>query len=164
MAARTKKQKQELPKPDPALQRLSRLVGKWRMTGRSAGSTKDDIFATTTFKWLHEGGRTGFFLQQDMVMEYAGTRIVSHEFIGHSKRAKGFSSLVFSNMGAEPWPYRWDIRSKRITISIKHGPMNAKYVGRFSADGNSFSGGWRPRPGANKTINAPYDITASRIA
>ena len=50
-----------------------------------------------------------------------------------------------------------------LTISIKYGPMSATYVGRFSPDGNSFSGGWRPDAGADETINAPYDIVARRI-
>jgi hypothetical protein len=163
MATKKRNLKQESPKPDPALRRLGRLVGKWRMTGRAAGSEEDNIFAITTIKWLHQAGRTGFFLQQDMVMDYAGTQIVSHELICHSKRQKAFSSLVYSNMSAEPWPYRWDVRDKRITISIKHGPMNARYIGKFSTDGNSFSGSWRPGSGADKTINAPYDITATRI-
>ena len=163
MAARGKTQEQEAPKPDAALRRLDRLVGKWKMKGHAVGSTEENIIATTTFKWIHADVRKSFFLQQDMDMDYAGTRIISRELIGYSPKKKAFASLVFSNMAAEPWPYRWDVRGNKITISIKHGPMNAKYVGKFSADGNSFSGGWRPNRGANKTINAPYDITATRM-
>src|SRR5215216_987626 len=48
------------------------------------------------------------------------------------------------------------------TISIKYGPMDAKFTGKFSPEGNSFSGGWRPNPGADETINTAYDIGGSR--
>jgi hypothetical protein len=163
MAAKKKTQQQDSPKPDRAMRRLDRLVGTWKMRGHALGSTEENIIATTTFKWIHDDPRKSFFLQQDMDMDYAGTRILSHELIGYSSRTRAFSSLVFSNMAAEPWPYKWDVRGNKITISIKRGPMNAKYVGKFSADGKKFSGGWRPNRGANKTVNAPYDITATRV-
>jgi hypothetical protein len=159
---RAASQEQEVPKPDPALKRLERLVGTWKMKGRTLGSKEENISATTTFKWLHADADKSFFLQQDMDMDYAGTRIRSHELIGYNPKTKAFSSLVFSNMAAEPWPYEWDVRDDVVTISVKYGLMDAKYTGKFSADGKSFSGGWRPDVGADETINAPYDITASR--
>lgn len=154
--------KQELPKPDPALQRLTRLVGTWRMKGRPIGSDKDSITATTTFKWLHQTDGTSFFLQQDMEMDYAGKSIKSHELIGYNPKTRAFSSQVYSNMAPDPWPYDWDIRGDDWTISIKHGPMDATFTGKFSPDGNSFTGGWRPNPGADETINSAYDIRGTR--
>ena len=33
--------------------------------------------------------------------------------------------------------------------------MSAKLNARFSPDDNRFSGGWRPYPGADETVNAP---------
>jgi hypothetical protein len=48
-------------------------------------------------------------------------------------------------------------------LQIKSGPMDARFHGKFSADGNVFSGGWRPNPGADEVVNAPYDITVKRI-
>ena len=44
---------QSVPKPDPALKRLDRLVGTWRMKGHPLGSHEENITGTTTFKWLH---------------------------------------------------------------------------------------------------------------
>jgi hypothetical protein len=41
--------------------------------------------------------------------------------------------------------------------------MDATFHGKFSPDGNAFSGGWRPNPGADEAVNAPYDITVKRI-
>lgn len=156
----------DTPRPDRAMQRLARLVGVWSMKGRPAGSHEESITGTTTFKWLHaESGddSAGFFLQQDMEMDYAGTRIRSHELIGFNPSTQAFSSYVYSNMAPEPWPYDWDIDGDRLTISIKHDPMDAAFEGRFAPDGNSFSGSWRPNAGADETINAPYDITCTRV-
>ncbi len=155
-------QDQGMPKPDPALKRLDRLVGTWDMKGKSMGSDKENISGTTTYKWLHGAAGTGFFLLQEMDMDYAGQRIKSHEVIGYNPKTKAFSSYVYSNMAPDPWPYEWDIQGDTLTISIKHGPMDAKFTGKFAPDGESFSGGWRPNPGADETINAPYDITVSR--
>jgi hypothetical protein len=160
MATETKDQ--GTPRPDAALKRLDRLAGTWTMKGKSAGSDKENITGTTTFKWLHGESGTSFFLVQDMAMDYDGTPIKSHEVIGYNPKTSAFSSYVYSNMAADPWPYEWDIQGDTLTISIKYGAMDATYTGKFAPDGNSFSGGWRPNPGADETINAPYDITATR--
>ena len=152
-------QNQGMPQPDPALQRLNRLVGTWSMKGRALGADKDTITGTTTFKWLPGG----FFLQQDMEIDSDGKPIKSHELISYEPKTKAFSSYVYSNMATDPWPYEWDIQGDTWTISIKYSPMDAKFTGKFSPDGNSFSGGWRPNPGADETINTSYDIGGTRI-
>lgn len=149
---------QNIPKPDPRLQRLDRLVGTWSMKGRPLDSGEDSIVGTTTFRWLPGG----FFLVQDMEMDYAGTPIQSHEVIGYDPKTEAFASHVYSNMAPDPWPYRWSVQGDSLTISINHGQMNATFTGKLSADGNGFAGGWRPNPGADKAINAPYDIACTR--
>lgn len=149
----------EAPKPDPALRRLDRLVGTWHLKGRPVGANKDSISGTTTFAWL-EGG---FFLQQDMAMDYDGAPIRSHELIGYDPKAGAFASQVYSNMAGDPWPYQWDIQGDDITISIRKPPMDATFTGKFAPDGESWSGGWRPNPGADEEMNAPYDITVTRV-
>jgi len=40
---------------------------------------------------------------------------------------------------------------------------NPKAVKQFGTDGNSFSGGWRPHPGADETVNVSYDASGTRI-
>lgn len=49
-----------------------------------------------------------------------------------------------------------------MTISVSYGQLDATFTGEFSDDGNSFSGGWRPNPGADETVNIAYDVTAGR--
>lgn len=153
----------ETPTPDPALKRLDRLVGTWTMKGRPIGADEDSITGTTAFKWLHDDAGS-FFLQQDMDMDYDGTPIKSRELIGYDPKTKAFASFVYSNMAPDPWPYEWDVQGDDLTISIHKDPMNATFHGKFAPDGNSFSGGWRPNDGADETINAPYDITATRVS
>jgi hypothetical protein len=164
MAANDDTRDQSIPRPDPALKRLDRLVGTWKMSGHALGSDEENIVGTTTFTWVHGERGTSFFLQQDMDMDYAGTPIKSRELIGYNPKTKSFSSHVYSNMAPDAWPYEWNIQGDDLTISIHHGPMDATFHGKFSPDGNSFSGGWRPNPGADEEVNAPYDIRVSRIA
>lgn len=161
--ANDKEPQNQIPIPHPALKRLNRLVGRWSMKGRPLGSEDYSITGTTTFKWLHGDGDTSFFLQQDMEMDYNGMLIKSREIIAYNPKTQAFSSHVYSNMAPDPWPYKWDVQGDNLTISIKSGPMDATFRAKFSPDGNSFSGGWRPNPGADEVINAPYDITTLRI-
>jgi hypothetical protein len=53
-------------------------------------------------------------------------------------------------------PRRWDVEGDNLILSIHHGLMAAKFTGNLS-------GGWRPSPGADETVNAPYDIHVSRV-
>jgi len=147
-------------KPDAALKRLDRLVGTWAMRGRPAGAKQDSITGTTTFQWL----AGGFFLEQDMTMDYAGKAIVSRELIGFDPKSGAFASFVYSNMAPDPWPYRWDIQGDSITIAIQKPPMDATFTGKFAADGKSWSGGWRPNPGADETVNTTYDVTCTLVS
>jgi hypothetical protein len=149
----------QMPQPDPALKRLDRLVGTWSMKGHLIGSTEENIIGQATFQWL-EGG---FFMQQDIDLDFAGMKIKSRELIGYNPETEAFSSLVYSNLSPMPLPYQWDLREDTLTISVSYEPMNATFTGKFSADGGNFAGGWRPNPGADETINIPFDIGGSRL-
>jgi hypothetical protein len=151
------------PSPDPALKRLDRLVGRWKLRGHPLGSDECTITGMTTFRWLHDGDAPSFFLLQEMDLDYDGKQIKSHELIGYEPKTKAFSSFVYSNMAPDPWPYSWDVQGDNIRIVINKPPMDATFTGKFAADGKSFSGGWRPNPGADEKINSSYDVTATRV-
>jgi len=51
-----------------------------------------------------------------------------------------------------------------VRISVTSGPLDATFAGSFGDDGESFDGGWRPNPGADETVNVPYDIGGRRVA
>jgi hypothetical protein len=158
-AAATKARPAGVPTPDPSLKKLDKLVGTWSMKGHRVGSDKENIVGSATFHWL-EGG---FFLQQDVEMDFAGTmRIKSLELIGYDSETRAFASNVYSNLSPVPIPYKWDVQGDTLTISVSYGPLDATFKGSFSTDGRSFSGGWRPNPGADQAINVPYDIGGTR--
>jgi hypothetical protein len=145
--------------PDPSLKSLDKFVGTWSMKGHLVGSDKENIVGKATFHWL-EGG---FFLQQDLEMDFAGMRIRSLELIGYDSATKAFASNLYSNLSPVPLPYKWEVQGDSLTISVSYGPLNATFTGTFSADGKSFSGGWRPNPGADEKVNVPYDVGGTRI-
>jgi hypothetical protein len=147
------------PKPDPALQRLNRFVGTWTMEGNLVGSTETNIKGKATYRWLPGG----FFLEQHITLDFMGLEIDSLEFVGYDPESKTFPSNAFSNLAPTPLPYRWEVDDKRLKITVSYGPLDATFEGEFSEDGDSFSGGWRPNPGADETVNVAYDIRGRRV-
>ena len=148
------------PAPDPALKALDPFVGEWSMRGHLVGSDEENILGRARYRWL-EGGH---FMQQDVEIDFAGAiQIKSHELIGYDPETGSFPSLVYSNLSPTPLPYRWEVQGRDVRISVSHGPLDATFTGAFSEDGDSFSGGWRPNPGADESVNVPYDITGTRM-
>jgi hypothetical protein len=125
------------------------------------GSDEENIIGRATYRWL-DGG---FFLVQDIEIEFAGMfEVKSHELIGFDAESGVFKSLVYSNMAPAPLPYTWDVQGGDVKITVEYPPLDATFTGRYSDDGNSFSGGWRPNPGADETVNIPYDISGTRVS
>ncbi len=154
-------QQAQLPTPDPALRRLDRYVGTWSMEGNLVGSTEKNIRGETTFRWLPGG----FFLEQRFRVDFMGLQIDSLELIGYDPETDTFPSTVYSSLSPAPLPYRWDVREDgTVTISVSYGPMDATFTGAFDDDGEGFAGGWRANPGADETVNVPYDIGGRRRA
>lgn len=150
----------QLPTPDPALRQLDRYVGTWSMEGHLVVSDEIAIKGETTFRWLPGG----FFLVQDFRMDFMGMQIESLELIGYDPETGMFPSTVYSNLSPAPLPYRWEVDGDTVRISVTYGPMDSTFTGTWAEDGESFSGGWRPNPGADESINVPYDVGGSRIA
>ena len=149
-----------LPAPDPALRQLDRFVGTWSMEGHLVGSDEITIRGETTFRWRPGG----FFLEQHGTLNFLGMELDSLELIGYDPETGTFPSTVFSNVAPQPLPYRWEIGSDTLKISVSYGPLDATFTGTFDEDDRGFSGGWRPNPGADETINVPYDIGGRRLS
>jgi Protein of unknown function (DUF1579) len=148
------------PTPDPALRRLDRFVGTWSMEGHLVGSDEITVGGETAFRWLPGG----FFLEQKASLNFLRMQIESLELIGYDPETGTFPSTVFSNLAPAPLPYRWEVDEETLTISVSYGPLDAIFTGTFDDDGEGFRGGWRPNPGADETINVPYDIGGRRVA
>jgi hypothetical protein len=149
----------EMPTPDRALKRLDGFVGTWSMEGHLVGSSENNITGQASYRWLPGG----FFLEQRIELDFMGLVIHSLELIGYDPETQAFPSTVYSNMSPTPLPYRWEVSDDTVTISVAYGPLDATFKGAFSEDGQSFDGGWRPNPGADETVNVPYDISGRRV-
>jgi hypothetical protein len=149
----------QLPTPDPALRRLDRFVGTWSMEGHLPGSD-EIVIKGETFRWLPGG----FFLEQRGTMDFMGMQLDSLELIGYDPETATFPSTVYANIGPQSLPYRWEVEGDALKISVSYGPLDATFIGSFGADGLSFGGSWRPNPGADETVNVPYDIGGHRLA
>lgn len=152
----TNAQPGEPPGPDPALRQLDRFVGTWEMSGRTLDSDVDNVTGRTTFEWLPGG----FFLQQRIKLDFAGFEIEGLELIGYDPETGTFPSTVFASMAGTPLPYRWEIEGDELTITTEM--LGATFRGKWSEDGTTFSGGWRPNPGREGPGNVPYDISGRR--
>jgi hypothetical protein len=141
------------PGPDPKLKLLDRFVGTWEMKGRTLDSEVDNVFGRATFEWLPGG----HFLQQRIKLDFAGFEIQALEVIGYEPETGTFPSTVYPNMAPTPLPYRWEIDGDELTITTEY--LGATFKGRWSDDGETFSGGWRPNPGREGPGNVPYDIS-----
>ena len=147
------------PTPDPALQRFDRFVGTWSMEGHLPDSDDLVIRGETTFRWLSGG----FFLVQDFAMDFMGMQLSSLELIGYDPETGTFPSTVYANMSPQPLPYRWEVDGDAVTISVTYGPLDSVFHGLLSEGGQTFSGGWRPNPGADPAVNVAYDIVGRRL-
>ncbi len=142
-------------KPDPALKRLEKLVGTWELTGRTLGAKQDDISGRVVVDWLPGG----FFLEQRGEMEIMGVKVASLEVLGYDAETDTFLSVVFSNLDGVPAAYRWDVRGDVVT----HWAAGAKFTGKFSEDGNTLAGGWRPDAGIEPNAGNTYDEIMTRV-
>jgi hypothetical protein len=147
----------QLPQPDPALKRLDRFVGSWTMEGNLIGSDEKTIKGEASYRWLPGG----FFLEQHVKLDFMGLEIDSLELIGYDPETDTFPSTVFSNLSPLPLPYRWEVVDDTVTITVSYPPLDATFTGSWSDEG--FSGGWRPNPGADETVNVAYDISGRRM-
>lgn len=149
-----------MPTPDPKLKALDRFVGKWRMSGHYVGSDEENIKGEVEYRWLPGG----FFMEQHIVLQFGDhLHIDSTELIGFDFETGGLKSAVYSNMSPVPLPYFWEIDGDDVKITVKFAPLDATFTGKFSDGGNVFSGGWRPNEGADPVVNAPYDVSGSRV-
>jgi hypothetical protein len=124
----------QTPEPNPDLQALNRLVGRWQVSGEAQG--------TVTYEWM-EGG---FFLIQHVDLEQYGQRTKGIEIIGHEQQfgaepSEDIKSRYFDTMG-NTFDYVYEIEGDTLTIWAGEKGSPAYYRGTFNPDGNSVAGDW----------------------
>ena len=145
----------QVPKPDPALARLEKLVGTWELRGRTLGSKVDDITGWNTFAWLPGG----LFLKSEGEINFQGLMIKSLEIIAYDAERKTFPSNVYSNLSGTVITYEWDVQGN----TVIHAGEGSKYTGTLSDDGNTLIGGWRPDEGTEMSDGNAYDAIMVRV-
>ena len=144
-----------VPQPDPALKALDVLIGTWDLKGRTLDSDKDNISGWNTFEWLPGG----FFLKSIGEINFKGVLIQSLEIIGYDPESHTFPSHVYSNLDGNVLPYSWNIEGNTVT----HSDKTSKYTGTISEDGQTLSGGWRPKKGEQESPENSYDAIMTRV-
>jgi len=140
---------QQAPEPSPALRKLDRLVGTWKITGGAEG--------TVRYEWM-EGG---FFLLQYVDLEQYGQQNKGIEVIGHLKPfgeepTEEIRSRFYGNRG-DTLDYVYELEGDTLTIWGGEKGSPAYYKGTFSKDGRTLTGGW-VYPGGGG-----YESTATRV-
>jgi len=116
---------------------------------------RDNISGKVVIDWLPGG----YFLQMRGVIRMKGLEVRSLEIVGYDAVKKSFTSNVYSNMGGVAAPYYWNVKGDRVT----HWTKDSRYMGAFSKDGQTLSGGWRPDKGRAETGENSYDAIMVRI-
>lgn len=141
---------QQSNKLKTTIQKFEKLIGKWKLSGDAQGQIE--------YRWL-EGG---FFLMQDVDIEYGGKRIRGIELIGHFKGveeqpSKEVWSRFYSFLDGLTLNYVYDFSDNTLTIWFVEKDSNNFYKGIYSEDGNSFTGEWK-WPGGG------YKVRGNRIS
>lgn len=160
MTDKSNEQDSGMPTPHPSLKELDKFVGKWSMKGHLVGSDEETIGGELVYEWLPGG----FFLKQSMKMDFNGLSIESVEHVGYDPETEGLKSFVYSNLSPVPLPYFWKVSGDQVEIKVNYGPLDSIFHGQFTDRGKTFSGGWRPNPGADENVNVPYDVVGHPIS
>jgi hypothetical protein len=134
----------------PALKKLDKLVGTWKISGEAQGQV--------TYEWM-EGG---FFLVQHVDLEQYGQRNKGIEIIGHERvfgatePSKDIKSRYYGSDGST-LDYVYELEGDTLTIWGGERGSPAYYKGKFSDDGNTLTGAW-VYPGGGG-----YEATATRV-
>ncbi|MBI3583661.1 MAG: hypothetical protein HY096_06890 [Nitrospinae bacterium] len=144
-----KNSKQRPPIPNTDLRNLDKLVGKWKISGDAKGQIE--------YKWA-DGG---FFLIQDVNLEYGGKQIKGIEIIGHLQKigeepSREIWSRFYHFTEGLTLDYVYELVDNTLTIWFGKKDSNNFYSGTFNKDGNSFKGAWQ-WPGGG------YKITGRKL-
>ena len=144
-------EEQETPRPNPALNALDMMVGTWDLIGRDF-ITKEEIAGQSTFEWLEDG----FFLVHRFKIGYASREFKGIELIGYDEKSGHLKTRVYSNQGADPLEYTWEVDEETFTNWFGDVGSSNRYKGKFSKDKNTLIGQWE-WPGGG------YEATMVRI-
>jgi hypothetical protein len=159
MADTTRPSGQATPAPHPALRALDPLAGTWQLHGRIAESG-DELVGRLRREWM-DGG---FYLVQQVDLDYGGTPVTGTEYVGHDAEGGLLRSYFFSSDGPGPFggvamEYVWEIAGRDVTIWGGFVGSPANWRGTLSDDGRVMTGRWEwPGGGYEATLTRVEDL------
>ncbi|GAA0740678.1 DUF1579 family protein [Dactylosporangium roseum] len=116
--------------PHPNLQRLSVLVGTWRVSGPGHSGT-------VTYEWM-DGGH---FLVQHVRLVQDDRPTTGVEYIGYDPDTDTLRSHFFGSDG-DLLEYVYEVVDHELTIWFGEPGSPAKYSGTFNAQATAATGAW----------------------
>jgi hypothetical protein len=136
------------------MQRFNVLMGKWKLSGRTYDSDKDNISGSCTFSWLEDGQ-----LQQVSEITFEGQTMIARELISYDGKTGTFPAEVYGEAGGKPLPYAMDIQGNAMT----HSGAGGTYTGKISEDGNTIDGSWKPDEGVATSQINNYSMVMTKV-
>jgi hypothetical protein len=118
-------------KPYIVLKTLEPLLGKWIVSGGF-------VEGAVSFEWL-DGG---YFLVQNIDLKHGNQVIKGLEYIGFDEDTQTLRSHYMDNNGSN-FTYTWKVKGKTIQIWFGNKDSDNFFEGKFSKNGNSYSGKWQ---------------------
>lgn len=123
--------------PNPALAALDILIGTWQVSGLTTPPEKE-IAGKVVFEW-QEGG---YFLIQQVDINYPGQTIKGIEYIGYDQQSRLVKSHFFETSGNLS-EYVWELSKDRLTVWGGYVGSPASLKAAFGPDKGTISGRWK---------------------
>lgn len=137
-------------KPNPALQKLSPLVGEWTVQGKMELAT--EVKGKITYEYLPGN----FFFVSKSDIDMGGAKLQGMEVVGWNEQQKALQSLGFGNLSSQVGTFKWDLNGD--ALSITSGGLS--FQGKLSKDKKSLKGKWEwMEAGAKKG----YEVTYTKV-
>lgn len=120
--------------PNPMLNTLERLIGTWTVFDPTG---QEEMKGQVRFEWM-DGN---FFMMQHVQLVHHGRAITGLEIIGYDADSDSLKSSYYGNTG-EIFKYVWELEGDTLTIWGGEKGSPARYIGKFSDDGDTNVGGW----------------------
>ena len=141
---------------------LGRLIGTWKVQGRTLRATADDVFGRIAIQPILDGAYLE--LRGHQIFKGLQLDIAYLEIIRIDATKGTYPSDVYLTKGGGPGAgamrFEWLVEDNGMIV---HRGGGATYRGTFSPDGTALQGGVRPDSSADEGMDTAYDVTLTRV-